>query len=124
MSHEAMFVTGYALVLLGVAGGLRLLGKLNSSAWASRALAGYRAQTGDHAHDEERTAWPHSEVPRLFAGLAAVASTAAVVLCVVEAVRNPGTPGVFVLGSAAAVSGVVTVRLARAAWFPAGWAPP
>ena len=115
MSHEAMFVAAYALVLLGVAGGLRLLGKVNSSAWASRALAGYRAQTGDHAHDKERAAWPHSEVPRLFAGLAAVASTAAVVLCVVEIVRDQNNLDVLVLGIAAAVSGIVTMRLVRAA---------
>jgi phosphatidylserine synthase len=117
MSPESAFVAAYALVLLAVAAGLRRLGKVNSSPWASRALAGYRAQTGDHAHDEERAAWPHSEVPRLFAGLAAVASTAAMVLCVAEMVRNHNTVDVLVLGIAAALSGIVTSRLVRAA-FP------
>jgi hypothetical protein len=80
MSVELVLLSSYSLVLLGVAQALRALGRRSTSPWASRTLAGHLRATGqepDHAGVDDG---PHSEVPRLYAGMALVAIFAALAL--------------------------------------------
>jgi hypothetical protein len=80
MTPDAVLLCVYPLVLLGAAMGLRTFGRLNTSPWASRVLAGHRRATGRPAERARDDDWPHSEVPRLYAAFALVAAAAATVL--------------------------------------------
>jgi hypothetical protein len=80
MTADAMLLCVYPLVLLGSAVGLRRLGRIDTSPWASRPLVGHRRATGPPSQRSGGDDWPHSEVPRLYAAFALVAAAAATVL--------------------------------------------
>ncbi|MCX5096549.1 hypothetical protein OOK36_49115 [Streptomyces sp. NBC_00365] len=60
MSSEAVFVAGYVLALLVVAGLLELYGRHSTSAWASRVFTGYRRAAPEAPEPADPTDWPHS----------------------------------------------------------------
>jgi hypothetical protein len=80
MTPDAVLLCVYPLVLLCAAAGLRTVGRLNTSPWASRVLAGHRRATGRPPERSGDADWPHSEVPRLYAAFAVVAAAAATAL--------------------------------------------
>jgi hypothetical protein len=92
MRGEVVFVAAYALVLVLAAAGIARLGRVNSSPWASRVLAGHRRQVGAQVPDAPTEVgtvdWPHSEVPRFHAGMALVPLGAAALLAVAELARH------------------------------------
>lgn len=94
MSIELLLLSSYALVLLGIAQVLRALGRRSTSPWASRTLAGHLRATGAQPEPLADDDWPHSEVPRLYAGIALVAVLAALVLSVGGLVLYPSAPGI------------------------------
>ena len=77
MTVEVVLLCAYSLVLLGIAQALRALGRRSTSPWASRTLAGHLRATGQPAEPLAADDWPHSEVPRLYAGMGLVAALAA-----------------------------------------------
>ena len=79
MPADAVLLSVYALLLVGMAHGLRALGRRSTSPYASRTLAGHLRVTGE-VPEVHRDAWPHNEVPRLYAGMGLTAALAAVVL--------------------------------------------
>ena len=79
MSAEAVLLTLYALLLLALSHGLRALGTRSTSPYASRTLAGHVRATGE-APEVRMDDWPHSEVPRLYAGMSMTAALSAIVL--------------------------------------------
>ena len=91
MRGEVVFVAVYALLLLAAAAGIARLGRVNSSAWSSRVLAGHRRQVGRRIADPEPADagdWPHSEVPRFHVGMALVPVFAAAMLAAAELIRH------------------------------------
>jgi hypothetical protein len=87
---EAVFLAGYALVLVAVAAGLESLGRRSADPWSSRVLAASRPpdrpQPDEQPHGQAD--WPHSEVPGFHLGVSGVVLAAALVLTMVSVVRN------------------------------------
>jgi hypothetical protein len=101
MDPIVFFVAAYTGVLLVAAAGLHRLGRIDTSPWRSRVLAGHRRAIGAVPWRERSSAdWPHSEVPRLYTGIGAVAAAAAVVLPAGLLVAHHRLPEVAVLGPA------------------------
>ena len=113
MRFEVAFVAGYALVLTLGAWGLHRLGQVNSSAWSSRMLAAYRAQTAEPP--EPGRGWPHDDASRLHSGIGAVAAGAALALIVVGVIRHRGPIEVAVLSGVGLLAFAVLARLLAAA---------
>lgn len=113
MSGEALFVAGYALGLLAVGAGLHRLGRVNTDAWSSRLFAGYRAQVPDAPPAATAADWPHSEAPRLYTVIAAVAAVAALVLCAGEIARHHRPVEAAALLAVAAAAVVTLARFVR-----------
>jgi len=83
---EAIFLAGYALVLVAVAAGLESLGRRSADPWSSRVLAASRPP--DRPKPQGQADWPHSEVPGFHLGVSGVVLAAALVLTTVSVVRN------------------------------------
>ncbi|MFC4054893.1 hypothetical protein ACFOY4_34835 [Actinomadura syzygii] len=111
MRFEAVFVAGYALLLVGVAAGLHRLGGQDTSPWRSRMLAGHRRRTADPPPDTGSADWPHSEAGRLHTGIALVTAVAAATLSAAEMVRHHRPVEIAVLGAIALTAIAATVRL-------------
>jgi hypothetical protein len=89
MTFEALFVAAYAGALLAAAAGLHRLGRMNSSPWASRLLAGYRRHAPPSAVPrDDPPGWPHSDAGRLHTAMALVAGLAALLLAGAALVRH------------------------------------
>lgn len=86
MHPDAVFLAGYALVLVAGATGLEALGRRSTHPWSSRVLAASRPATPPKRN--ERADWPHSEVPVFHLGLSGAVLTAALVLTVASATRH------------------------------------
>ena len=113
MPAEAILLTAYALVLLGIAQGLRALGQRSSSPYASRTLAGHVRQNGG-APEVRMDDWPHNEAPRLYAGMSLTAALAAIVLSAAGLILHHEVATTTVLVVVITLSTVTVVRLARA----------
>lgn len=113
MRFEAVFLACYALVLVGAAGGLHRLGKMNTSPWRSRVLAGHRRQVPGPP-PTDGTDWPHSEAGRLNTLVALVTALSAVTLAIVGLARNHRPIEIAVLGVVAFAAAAATLGLARA----------
>ncbi|HEX6919100.1 MAG TPA: hypothetical protein VF314_02600 [Actinomycetes bacterium] len=124
MHAEAAIVGIYALILLGGSAALHSLGRVSSSAWGSRVLAGYRRQVKDAPAPADRADWPHSEVPGLYTGVALVAAVAALVLATAELVRHHRPAEAGLLAPVTLLALVVTTWLARRLRRPAHAAGP
>ncbi|NKZ05685.1 hypothetical protein [Actinomadura latina] len=110
MSFEAVFVACYALVIVLSALGLHRLGRRDSSAWTSRALAGHRRQAP--APPETTPAdWPHSEVGRLHTLVALIMAAASLTLALVELFRHHNAAELAVLGLTAVVAAAALLDL-------------
>lgn len=110
MSFEAGFVTVYgALLLLGSFGLIRL-GRVSTSPWSSRALAGHRRQEPEPNEVSTMTQWPHSEVPKLHSTVAAVASAAAALVATTELIRHHQPVEMALLGTVASLAAAHTLR--------------
>ncbi|MBI1759780.1 MAG: hypothetical protein HYR62_11245 [Actinobacteria bacterium] len=125
MTFEAAFMIGYANVLLLIALGLHRLGRVNTSPWSSRALAGHQRRhsddaphdgspPGDMGPDHDLPAWPHGEPRRLHTGIAMIAATAAMVLVVAAMVRHHATAEVLLLTATGVAAGALVARLGNA----------
>lgn len=88
MSTEAVFGSGYVLVLLGVVVALEIYGRQPTSAWSSRVFAGYRKAVPDAPQPADQSDWPHSEVGRFHGIIALSIAVIAVVLVAAMLVRN------------------------------------
>ena len=86
MHPEAVFLAGYAVVLVAAAAGLESLGRRSSQPWSSRTLAASRPP--DAQQRDEETNWPHSEVPVFHLGVSGVVLTAGLLLTAVSVVRH------------------------------------
>jgi hypothetical protein len=105
------FVAAYAAVMLAVATGLHRLGRVNTSPWRGRVLAGHRRSVGAvSAQHRGGPDWPHSEVPRLYTSIGTVAAAAATVLPAGVLLAHHRPAEVLLLGLAA---GLAAWRLAR-----------
>jgi hypothetical protein len=113
MSGEAVFVAAYALVLLGLAGGLYRLGRVNTDAWTSRVLMAYRAQAPEPPPAARAADWPHADARHLHTAIAAVAAAASALLCVGELVRHHRAAELLVLTAIAAGAGSLLTWLLR-----------
>ncbi|HVQ96293.1 MAG TPA: hypothetical protein VMU51_35070 [Mycobacteriales bacterium] len=111
MRSEVAFVAGYAVILLAAAAVLHRLGRRNSAAWASPALAAYRRQFG--APEPAPTDWPHRDVGRLHTAVGLVAALAAGLLVTAELVRFHRLADAALLGPVGAGTLVVVAYLAR-----------
>jgi hypothetical protein len=114
MHGEVVFVAAYALVLLCAAAGIARLGRVNSSPWASRVLAGHRRQVRDAGADSWSADWPHSELPRFHAGMALVPVVAGALLTVAELARHHRPAEVAGLLAVLALAALTARRLIRA----------
>lgn len=110
MDSVVLFVAAYTAVMLAVATGLHRLGRVNTSPWRGRVLAGHRRSVGavpaQHGPD-----WPHSEVPRLYTGIGTVAAAAATVLPAGVLLAHHRPAEVLLLGLAAGLAAWVLARL-------------
>lgn len=95
---EVLFTAGYSLLLTGGALGLHRLGRVDSSPWSSRALAGYRAQTSDSPTPVPPEAFPHRDAGRLHSAVAAVACVAALLVAAAQLPRHHGPAEAVLLG--------------------------
>ncbi|MEO6204211.1 MAG: hypothetical protein ABIO67_02340 [Mycobacteriales bacterium] len=112
MSFEAGFVAAYcALLLLGAVGLVRL-GRVNTSPWASRALAGHRREQPE-PRERKPSTWPHSEMPTLHSTVAAVAAAAATLLATAELARQHQPLEAAVLGAVAGFAALHTIKTLR-----------
>jgi len=113
MHAEVLFVAGYAATLLAASAGLHRLGRVNTSPWRGRVLAGHRRALGEHGRGQHptRSDWPHSEVPHLHTGIALVAVVAAILLAVAELARHHRPPEVLLLGTVAATAAATATLL-------------
>lgn len=109
MSTDVVVLAAYSLVLSCAAHGLRALGRRSSSPYASRVLAGHLRATGEQP-EPLGDDWPHSEVPRLYVGMALVAALAATALSVASLALQDGT-GLPLL--ALVVAALTLLRLGR-----------
>jgi len=83
---EAAFLSGYALLLAGVAAALDRLGRRATDPWSSRMLTASRPAGEPLPHHPP--GWPHSEVPTFHLVVGMVALVAALLLTTVSLVRN------------------------------------
>ncbi|MEU5994910.1 hypothetical protein ABZ806_38540 [Spirillospora sp. NPDC047418] len=113
MRPEAVFVACYALVLVGVAGGLHRLGKIDTSPWRSRALAAHRRQAPEPP-PTDRADWPHSEAGRLNTLIALITALSAVTLVIVELARHHRPAEIALLSTAGLVAATTITLLLRA----------
>ncbi|WP_030177221.1 hypothetical protein [Spirillospora albida] len=113
MRFEPGFIACYTLVLIGGAAGLHRLGKVDTSPWRSRALAGYRRAVPDPP-DPGPPAWPHTESGRLHTLMALVVAVAAVTLPLAELLRYHRPVEVAVLGTVALAAAAMVLRLTTA----------
>ncbi|WP_396446531.1 hypothetical protein [Actinomadura sp.] len=113
MRSEAVFIACYALLLVGVAGGLHRLGKVDTSPWRSRALAAHRRQAPGPP-PTGRADWPHSEAGRLNTLIALITALSAVTLVIVELARNHRPAEIPLLGTAGLAAATTTALLLRA----------
>jgi hypothetical protein len=111
MRFEAGFVAGYALALLAAAATLHRLGRRNSTAWSSPALAGYRRQLRRPAPPP--TDWPHRDVERLHTAIGVVAAAAGSMLVAAELVRLHGAAEIALLAPVGTLALTVTAGLSR-----------
>lgn len=115
VSGEAAFLAAYALALAGIATGVERLGRMSTTPEASRALAAAR-RSAPHLADSDgdpRADWPHSEVPRLHAGVALVAVAAGATLVLVALLRHHRLAEAVLLGAVLAALGWRACALAR-----------
>ncbi len=114
MTVEVVLLSTYSVVLLGIAQLLHAMGRRSTSPYASRTLAGHLRATG--RQDEPLTAddWPHSEVPRLYAGMGLVATLAAAALSVGSLALHHAGPAVVLPLAVLALSAAAVLRIARA----------
>lgn len=113
MPAEAVLLASYALLLLGLAHGLRALGGRSSSPWASRTLAGHVRATGDVPEPVSTDDWPHNEVPRLYEGVGLTAALAALVLSGAGLAYYHQAAAVIVLLVTLSLSAAMVLRLTR-----------
>jgi hypothetical protein len=111
---DAVLLSLYSLLLLGVAHGLRALGQRSTCPYASRTLAGHLRATGGEVPEPSLDDWPHNEVPRLYAGMGLTAALAAIVVSAAGLVLHHQTATVTVLVIVIALSALTAVRLAVA----------
>ncbi len=110
MHPEAVFLTGYALVLVAVAAGLASLGRRTAYPWSSKVLAASRPP---HEDVDGEADWPHSEVPAFHLGVSGVVLAAALLLTTVSVVRNHDPIELVVQLAVLAVIAIGIARLAR-----------
>ncbi len=113
MSVPIALLSTYSLALLGMAQVLRALGRRSTSPWASRTLAGHLRATGQPAEPLADDDWPHSEVPRLYAGMGLVAALAAGALSVGSLVLHPSGAAVALPLAVLALAALSVVRMTR-----------
>ncbi len=111
MDPEAIFLSGYALVLVAVAAGLESLGRRSADPWSSRVLAASRPPDTPRRPDVQAD-WPHSEVPAFHLGVSAVILAAALLLTIVSVARHHRP---FELVVQLAVLVLISARIGRAA---------
>ena len=113
MTAEVVIVACYAVALLGLGAVIRRVGDASTDAFSSRMFAAYRTQAPVPPDPTGGLDWPHSEAPRLYRTVAAVAVVAGIVLCVAEAVRHHRAGELVLLGAAAVSLGVTLGRWLR-----------
>ncbi|GAA1827436.1 hypothetical protein [Actinomadura chokoriensis] len=113
MRSEAVFITCYALLLVGVAGGLHRLGKIDTSPWRSRALAAHRRQAPEPP-PTGRADWPHSEAGRLNTLIGLITALSAVTLVIAELARHHRPAEIALLSTAGLAAATTTTLLLRA----------
>lgn len=113
MPVDAVVLSVYAMVLVVGAYGLRALGRRSTSPWVSRTLAGHVRAVGEVPEPGSADDWPHSEVPRLYAGMALTAALAAVALSVAGLVLHHGAAPDTLLGLVGLSALVTVVRMIR-----------
>lgn len=110
MPADAVLLSIYAVLLLGVAVGLRALGRRSTSPYESRTLAGHvrvRGEVPEVGGDD----WPHNEVPRLYAGMGLTAALAAIAVSAGGLVLHQEPATVAVLVAVLALSALTALRL-------------
>lgn len=119
MPADAVLLSGYAMLLLGVAHGLRALGRRSTSPYASRTLAGHLRATGE-VPEVRGDDWPHNEVPRLYAGMALTAALATVALSVAGLVLHYDAAPGAVFGLVGVLAVVTVLRITGSFREPGG----
>lgn len=104
MSIDVLVLTVYSFVLSCAALGLRALGRRSTSPYASRVMAGHLRATGEEPEPLSGDDWPHSEVPRLYVGMAVVAALAATALSASALALQDGALVTWVALAAAAAT--------------------
>jgi hypothetical protein len=115
MSPDVVLLCLYPVVLLGAAHALHALGRLNTSPWASRPLAGHRKATGHEPDPPGNEDWPHSEVPRLYTVFGLVAAGAATALSSAGLVLHHHGAQMITPAVVLALSVVTLLRMAASA---------
>ncbi|MFG2250139.1 hypothetical protein [Spirillospora sp. NPDC048823] len=124
MHSEAVFIACYALLLVGVAGGIHRLGKIDTSPWRSRALAAHRRQVPEPPPTDQDD-WPHSEAGRLNTLIALITALSAITLVIVELARHHRPAEIAMLGAVGLTAATTTAVLAHAfAGRPGARTPP
>lgn len=113
MSVALQVLSAYSLALLGVAKALRALGRRSTSPWDSRTLAGHLRATRHSAEPPAADDWPHSEVSRLYGGIALVAALAAGGLSIGSLALHPDGAAVGVPLAVLVLAAISAVRIAR-----------
>jgi hypothetical protein len=113
VTTEVALLSAYAVVLLGVAQGLRALGLRSTSPWTSRTLTGHLRATGAQPEPLTGDDWPHSEVPRLYAGMGLVAAISAAALSLGSLALHPRGAVLALPCAALALSAVSVLRMTR-----------
>ena len=113
MTTEVVLLSTYSIVLLAAAQGLRALGRRSTSPWASRTLAGHLRATQAQPEPLTDDDWPHSEVGRLYAGIALVAALAGAALSVGSLSLRPRGALVALPLIALGLSALTMLRMAR-----------
>jgi hypothetical protein len=113
MTVEVVLLSAYSLALLGIAAALQALGRRSTSPWASRTLAGHLRATGAQPEPLSEDDWPHSEVPRLYAGMGLVAALAAGALALASLALAHAGPGLALPLMVLALAGLSCLRLVR-----------
>lgn len=113
MTVEVVLLSTYSLVLLGIGQALRALGRRSTSPWASRTLAGHLRATGQQPEPLTYDDWPHSEVPRLYAGMGLVAALAAAAISLGSVALHPQVPAVALPLAVLALAAMSALRMSR-----------
>lgn len=112
MPAEAVLLSVYAVVLLGVAHGLRVLGHRSTSPWASRTLTGHLRV--NHEEPVSPDDWPHCEVPRLYTGMALTAALASVALSIAGLALHHEAVAGALLGAVVVMAGGSVLHIGAA----------